>query len=65
MNILKAQAGTSWGQDRETITITYKSVVRSTLEYAAPTWAPIISATSWEDLQVVQNQALRVATGCY
>jgi hypothetical protein len=65
VNILKALAGTSWGQDKETITITYKSVVRSTLEYAAPTWAPIISATSWEDLQVVQNQALRVATGCY
>jgi len=65
VNVLKALAGSSWGQDKETLTITYKSIVRSTLEYAAPVWAPIISKTSWNDLQKVQNQALRVATGCY
>ena len=65
VNILKALAGSSWGQDMETLTITFKSVVRSTLEYATPVWNPIISESRWEDLQRVQNQALRVATGCY
>ena len=65
VNVFKALARSSWGQDKETLTITYKLVVHSTLEYAGPFWTPIISKTSWADLQKVQNQALRVATGCY
>ena len=63
VNILKALAGSSWGQDKETLVITYKSIGRSTLEYAAPIWTPTISQTSWNKLQTVQNQALRTATG--
>ena len=31
LNILKALAGSSWGQDKETLIITYKSIIRSTL----------------------------------
>jgi hypothetical protein len=64
VNVLKALAGTSWGQDKETLLMTYKSVCRSTLEYAAPVWSQIISKTKQENLQTVQNQALRVASGC-
>ena len=64
VNMLKALAGSSWGQDKETLLITYKSICRSTLEYGAPIWSPIVSDSSWEKLQRVQNQALRVATGC-
>ena len=63
MNILKCLAGSKWGQDKETIVTTHKTIVRSTLEYAAPIWAPIISKTSVQKLQNVQNQALRLATG--
>ena len=65
LNILKALAGTSWGQDKETMIITYKSICRSILEYATPIWSPSISDTNWEKLQVIQNKALRIATGCY
>ena len=64
INILKSLAGSSWGQDKETLVITYKSICRSVLEYGAPIWAPAISQTSWSKLQNVQNQALRTATGC-
>ena len=64
LNIIKSLAGSSWGQDKETMLITYKSICRSTLEYAAPIWAPSISDTNWSRLQSVQNQALRAATGC-
>ena len=64
VNMLKALAGSTWGQDKETLIIMYKSICRSKLEYATPVWSPIISESSWEKLQRVQNQAMRVSTGC-
>lgn len=64
VNLLKSLAGSAWGQDKETLIITYKAVARSMLEYGAPIWSPIISDTSWARLQSVQNQGLRTATGC-
>lgn len=65
VNIMKALAGSSWGHEKETLTLTYKSICRSTLEYGLPVWGPAISETSWDKLQTVQNQALRIATGCH
>ena len=65
MNVLKALAGTDWGQDTETITNTYKATCRSILEYGSPIWSPDIKPTLWNTLQNVQNSALRVATGCH
>lgn len=64
INAIKSLAGTSWGQDKETLLITYKAVVRSTLEYGTPIWSPTISPTSWTKLQTIQNQGLRTASGC-
>ena len=64
LNILKSLAGSAWGQDKETILLTYKSVCRSVLEYGVPIWSPLISPTNWEKLQRIQNQAMRIATGC-
>ena len=37
-NILKALAGTSWGQQKETLLMTYKAGGRSIINYAAPVW---------------------------
>ena len=64
INLMKCVAGNNWGQSKETLSMTYKALARSTLEYAIPVWSPIISETCWSKLQVVQNQALRVITGC-
>ena len=63
INILKSLAGSSWGQDKNTMITTYKTICRSTLEYAVPIWGPAISQTNWEALQRVQTSALRIATG--
>ena len=64
LNLLKALAGSKWGCHKETLILTYKSIVRSVLEYGSPVWSPIIKESNWKRLQSVQNQALRIATGC-
>ena len=64
LNLIRALAGTTWGQQVETMVITYKSFIRSLCSYAAPVWFPNITTASLNKLQVVQNNALRIATGC-
>ena len=64
-NILKALAGTSWGQQKETIILTYQALGRSVINYAAPIWAPVINDTTWKYLETPQNEAQRIATGCH
>ena len=64
-NILKALAGTSWGQQKETLLMTYKAVGRSIINYAAPVWSPILQDTNYTKIQCTQNEALRIATGCH
>ena len=39
-NILKSLAGSSWGKDKETLTITYIAIGRSISNYAALIWSP-------------------------
>ena len=41
---------------------TYKAVMRPALEYASSIWSPLVSSTSINKLQVMQNAALRTAT---
>ena len=38
--------------------------MRLALEYASSIWSPLASSTSVDKLQVIQNVALRTATGC-
>ena len=46
-NILKALAGTSWGQQKETLLMTYKAVGRSIINYSAPVWSPNLHDTNY------------------
>ena len=64
-NILKSLAGSRWGKDKETLTITYKAIGRSIANYAAPIWSPQLSTPSWNDIQRAQNATLRTITGCH
>ena len=64
-NILKALAGTSWGQQKETLLMTYMAVGRLIINYAAPVWSPNLHDTNYRKIQYTQNQALRIATGCH
>ena len=64
-NILKALAGTSWGQQEETLLMTYKAVGRSVINYAAPVWSKNLRDINYRNIQYTQNEALRIATGCH
>ena len=63
-NILKALAGTNWGQSKETILSTYKAIGRSCINYASPIYTPNLKDSNLLKLQRQQNTALRIATGC-
>lgn len=64
LKVLKALAGTSWGQDKETLLITYKALVRSRIDYAAPVWVPNVKKTPLKRIQAIQNAGLRIVSGC-
>ena len=64
LQIIKALTATGWGKQKETLMATYKAVMRPALEYTSSVWSPIASSTSINKLQVMQNAALRTATGC-
>ena len=62
LQMIKALTTTGWGNLKETLMATYKAVMRPALEYAS--WSLPASSTSINKLQVMQNAALRTATGC-
>jgi hypothetical protein len=63
VRMLRAVSGTDWGFSRELLRATYTAMMRSLLEYEAPAWAPWLSETMWQKLEVVQNEAARVIAG--
>ena len=64
-NMLKALAGLSWGQDKETLPLTYNALGKSIASNAAPVWSTNASDSSFKKIQRAQNTALRTATGAH
>ena len=64
LQIIKVLTATGWGKQKEKLMVTYKVVMRPALEYASSIWTPLASSNSINKLQVMQNAALRTATGC-
>ena len=63
LRISKALAGTNWGFDKETLVHTYKAITRPVLNYGAPIWIPLAAPSTLAKLEVIQNAALRLASG--
>ena len=61
-NVLKALADTNWGQQKETLLLTYKALGRSIANYPAPVWSTNASNTSLGKIQSTQNETLRIST---
>ena len=64
-NFLKALAGTNWGQEWETLLMTYKVLGRWIANYAAPVWSINASETNIDKIQRAQNESLRIITGSH
>ena len=64
LNLLKLLISTHWGKSKKTSITTYIKLLLSIIEYANTIWSPIISSTSFNKLQKIQNAALRTITGC-
>ena len=64
-NVLKALACTNWGQQKETLLMTYKALGRSIANYAAPVWSINTSESNIGKIQRAQNEALRIITGSH
>ena len=57
-NILKALANTSWGQQKETLLMTYKAVGRSIINYAAPVWSTNVRDTNYRETSNIHRTRL-------
>ena len=64
-NMLKALAGSLWGQDKETLLMTYNALGKSIANYAAPVWSTNAGDSSFKKIQTAHNAALRTATGAH
>ena len=64
-NMLKELAGSSWGQDNETLLLTYNALGKYIASFAAPVWSTNASDSSFKNVQTAQNAALRTATGAH
>ena len=64
LDLFRLLCGTNWGQYKETILATFKSMSGSFFTFAAPIWFPNTSELSIKKLQTIQNSALRFGTGC-
>ena len=64
-NVLKSLAGSTWGCNKETLLMTYQAIGRLILSYCCPVWTPSLKDTIWSRLELAQNSALRITTGCH
>ena len=62
LNILKAVASTSWGAERKTLLQLYKGFILSKITYGSVAYGSA-SKSLFGKLEVIQNSALRIATG--
>ena len=64
LKALRSISASSWGPSKESLSLLYKSFLRSFLTYASPGWFPFLSATNFTKLERLHRAASRAITGC-
>ena len=57
-------SASSWGPSKESLSLLYKSFLRSLLTYVLPGWFPFLSVTNTTKLERLHRAASRAITGC-
>ena len=65
LRALRCICASSWGPFKESLSVLYKSFLRSLLTYASPGWFPFLSATNFAKLERLHRAASRAITGCF
>ena len=64
LKALRCTSASSWGPSKESLSLLYKSFLRSLLTYASPGWFPFLSVTNITKLERLHRAASRAITGC-
>ena len=64
LKALRCISASSWGPSKESLSVLYKSFLRSLLTYASPGWFPFLSATNFTKLERLHRAASRAITSC-
>ena len=64
LKALRCISASSWGPSKESLSLVYKSFLRSLLTYASPGWFPFPSAINIAKLERLHQVASRAITGC-
>ena len=64
LKALRCICASSWGPSKESLSVLYKSFLRSLLTYASPGWFPFLSATNLTKLECLRRAASRAITDC-
>ena len=64
LKALRCISASSWGPSKESLSLLYKSFLRSLLTYASPGWFPFLSATNLTKLECLHRAASRAITDC-
>ena len=64
LKALRCISASSWSPSKESLSLLYKSFLRSPLTYASPGWFPFLSATNLTKLERLHRAASRAITGC-
>ena len=65
LKALRCISASSWGPSKQSLSVLYKSFLRSLLTYASPGWFPFLSATNLTKLERLHRAASRAITGCF
>ena len=64
LKALRCISASSWGPSKESLSVLYKSFLRSLLTYASPGWFPFLSVSNITKLERLHQAASRAITSC-
>ena len=64
LNVIRSLSSNNFSNEITTLSLFYKQFIRTNLNYASTAWYPLTSTSNRDKLQIIQNKALRIITGC-